>query len=170
MNRHTFVARILALILVGLVASAFAALPQGDEDRPPIIVSSGSVVVTVAKGTFAKGTGNRFRQEVPNGKDVKSYSATTGTGTAACTVTGTRLVVTYGKNQITFERALPAAPAPQRHRTDVVFPATAKLTEKDSRTLEVTTTDALATISNGGTRAADTCKVVGGRIEIRQVH
>jgi hypothetical protein len=155
--------------LIGLVASAFVMLPQGDEDRPPIIVSSGSVILTVAKGNFARSAAGRYRQDVTNGKDVKSYSATTGTGTAACTVTGTKLVLTYGKNQITFERALPAVPAPQRHRTDVVFPATAKITEKDARTLEVTTTDALVSISNGGTRAADTCKIAGGKVEIKQV-
>lgn len=169
MNRRMFVVTVVALVLSGMVLSAFVFPPQRDEDRPPIIVSSGSVIISVARGSWVGAGAGRFGQELPNGRDVKSFSATTGAGAAACTVTGGSIVVTYGTSTtIRFERTMPAVA--QRNRTDVVLPATAKVTARDARTLEIATTDALVSFSNGGTNPGDTCKVVASRLEIRQVH
>jgi hypothetical protein len=163
-----------ALVLPPATALPPLAAPAADqdefEDRPPIIISSGSVILSVAKGTWARQAAGRYRQELPNGKDVKSFSARTGTGTSVCTVAGASLVVRYGANSINVGRVMPAAPAPQRGVADVRIPESAKITARDARTLVIETTDALVSVSNGGTRPQDTCKVVGGRLEIRQVH
>src|SRR5688572_28108073 len=106
MNRNVLGAAVLALILIVVVLSAFVAPPQGDEDRPPIIVSSGSVILSVANGSWVREAAGRYRQDVTRGKDVKSFTATTGTGGAACTVSGTAILVTYGANAISFGRAV----------------------------------------------------------------
>lgn len=139
------------------------------EDRPPIIISSGSVILNVARGTFAQQGNGQYRQDNPRGKDVKSFTAVTGTGTAACQVAGDAIVVTYGTNTINFGRPASAAPG-QRRSATIQLPQSAKVTARDARTLVIETTDALVSVSNGGTRPQDTCKVAGGRLEIRQVH
>lgn len=167
-SRTSAIALFLLLLLVTAGLAAF--VPQDDEDRPVIIVSSGSVILSVSKGAWVPDGAGRFRQELPNGRDVQSFSASTGAGAAACTVAGASIVVTYGTNTITFERTMQAAPQRQRRRTDVRLPANANATLRDGRSLVIATDDALVSVSNGGNRPQDTCRVAGGRLEIRQVH
>jgi hypothetical protein len=169
MNRKLFAAGVLALILIVVVLSAFVASPQSDEDRPPIIVSSGSVILSVANGSWVREAAGRYRQDVVRGKDVKSFSASTGTGGAVCTVSGTAILVTYGANAISFGRAIPSGQA-GRNAANAKMPGDAAVTLKDSRTLVITTTDPLGTFSNGGTGPGSSCQVAAGRLEIRQVH
>ncbi|MEO6224063.1 MAG: hypothetical protein ABIP90_12520 [Vicinamibacterales bacterium] len=162
---------LLMLAAAGLsaVSRPAPAPPQSDEDRPPIIISSGSVIMSVANGSWVREAAGRYRQELVRGKDVKSFSATTGTGTTVCTVTGPAILVTYGVNALTFGRVLPAGQG-GRHASNVKMPADAAVTVKDARTLVVATTDPLVSFSNGGATQGSTCQVVAGRLEIRQVH
>ena len=169
MNRKLFAAGVLVLMLIVVVLSAFSAAAQGDDDRPPIIISSGSVILSVANGSWVREAAGRFRQDHPRGKDVKSFTATTGTGSAACSVSGTAIRVTYGANALSFGRAVPNGQG-GRNAANVRMPADATVTAKDARTLVIETTEALGTFSNGGSRPQDTCKVVGARLEIRQIH
>lgn len=166
-SRTSAIALFLLLLLVTAGLAAF--VPQ-DEDRPVIIVSSGSVILSVSKGAWVPDGAGRFRQELPNGRDVQSFSASTGAGAAACTVAGASIVVTYGTNTITFERTMQAAPQMQRRRTDVRLPANANVTLRDGRSLVIATNDALVSVSNSGNRPQDRCAVAGGQLEIRQVH
>ena len=165
-----------ALVLAAAGLSALTLRPvsapgplQEDEDRPPIIISSGSVIMNVARGSWVREAAGRYRQDVVRGKDVKSFSATTGTGSTACTVTGTAILVTYGANAISLSRVLPAGQT-ARHAARVNMPADAAVTLRDARTLVIATTDPLVTFSNGGTAPGSTCQVAAGRLEIRQVH
>ncbi len=163
---------LLMLAAAGLAAvSRPAPAPtQGDdEDRPPIIISSGSVILNVAKGSWVREAAGRFRQNVVRGKDVKSFTASTGTGAAACTVSGTAILVTYGANAISVGRVIPAGQG-GRNAANVRMPGDAAVTLKDPRTLVIATTDPLVSFSNGGTGAGSTCQVAAGRLEIRQVH
>src|SRR5262245_4730413 len=65
-------ALIVSLALVGLAGAGLAAISfpapapaqSGDEDRPPIIISSGSVIMTVEKGNWTREAAGRFRQDV----------------------------------------------------------------------------------------------------------
>lgn len=139
------------------------------EDRPPIIISSGSVILNVARGTFTRQGNGRYRQENPKGRDVRSFAARTGTGTGACQVAGDAIVVTYGANTINIGRPATVAPG-QRRSADINLPESAKVTNRDAQTLVIETTESLVSVSNGGTRPQDTCKILGGRVEIRQVH
>lgn len=170
-SRLTGIALVVCLmILVGAALSALV-LPQKDEeDRPPIIVSSGSVILNVARGSWVREAAGRYRQELAQGRDVRSFSAITGTGTGGCTVVGDSILVTYGASVITFGRpAAPAAPG-QRRAATVRLQADAAVTLRDPRTLVIATTDPLVSVSNGGTRPQDTCRIVGARVEIRQIH
>lgn len=167
---------IVSVVLVMLATAGLAAITlpaptpiqDGDEDRPPIIISSGSVIMSVARGSWARQAAGRYRQDVSRGKDVKSFTATTGTGASACTVSGTAILVQYGANAISIGRVLQSGS--QRHAADVRLPSGAAATLKDPRTLVVETTDALVSFSNGSTGAGSSCQVAGGRLEIRQVH
>jgi len=167
-SRTSAIALVLLLLLV--TAGLAALVPQEDEDRPVIIVSSGSVILSVSKGAWVPDGAGRFRQELPNGRDVQSFSASTGAGPAACTVTGASIMVTYGTSTIAFERTMQAAPQRQRRRTDVRLPANAQTSLRDGRSLVIETSDALVSFTNGGNRPQDTCRVAGGRLEVRQVH
>jgi hypothetical protein len=167
---------IVAVALLMLAAAGVSALsrpapapPQEDEDRPPIIISSGSVILNVARGSWVREAAGRYRQDVVRGKDVKSFTATTGTGSAACTVSGTAILVTYGANAISFGRVIPSGQG-GRHAANAKMPGDAAVTLKDPRTLVIATTDTLGTFSNGGTGAGSSCQVAAGRLEIRQVH
>ena len=169
MNRKVFAAGVLALILLVVVLSAFIAPPQGDDDRPPIIISSGSVILNVARGSWVREAAGRFRQEVARGKDVKSFTATTGTGASACSVSGQAILVTYGANAISFGRVVPPNQG-GRNAANVRMPADAAVTLRDPRTLVIATTDPLISFSNGTTGPNNTCQVAGGQLEIRQIH
>lgn len=158
------------LILVGAAVSALVPSQRDEEDRPPIIVSSGSVILNVARGSWVREAAGRYRQELAQGRDVRSFSATTGTGATACTVAGDSIVVTYGANAISFSRPAAPAAAGQRRASTVRFMADAAVTARDPRTLVIATTDPLISVSNGGARPEDSCRIVGGRLEIRQVH
>jgi hypothetical protein len=167
---------IVSVALLLLAAAGLSALSrpvpastQEDDDRPPIIISTGSVILSVARGSWVREAAGRYRQDVTRGKDVKSFTATTGTGTAACTVSGTAILVTYGANAVSFGRVIPSGQG-GRHAARANMPGDAAVTLKDSRTLVITTTDPLGSFSNGGTGAGSSCQVVAGRLEIRQVH
>jgi hypothetical protein len=169
---------IVSVALLMLAAAGLSALsrplpvppPQEqDDDRPPIIISSGSVILNVATGSWVREAAGRFRQEVVRGKDVKSFTASTGTGGAACSVSGTAILVTYGANAISIGRVLPTGQT-TRHAANVRMPADAAVTLKDSRTLVIATTDPLISFTNGSTGPNSTCQVAAGRLEIRQVH
>ena len=168
----------VALLLLVVAAAGLSALsrpvpapvPQEqDEDRPPIIISSGSVILNVARGSWVREAAGRFRQNVVRGKDVKSFTATTGTGTAACSVSGTAILVQYGANAISVGRVVPPGQG-GRNSANVRMPADASVTLRDPRTLVIATTDPLVSFSNGGTGPGSTCQVAGGRLEIRQIH
>ena len=169
----SFSVALLMLAVAGLSAvSRPAPAPdpiQGDDDRPPIIISSGSVVLSVAKGAWVREAAGRFRQDVDRGKDVKSFTATTGTGSTACTVSGEAILVTYGANALSFGRVILTGQA-GRHAANVRMPGDAAVTLKDPKTLVIATTAALGSFSNGGTGPGSTCQVAAGRLEIRQVH
>ena len=168
---------IVSVALVMLAAAGLAAITlpaptpiqDGDEDRPPIIISSGSVIMTIAKGSWVREAAGRFRQDVTRGKDVKSFTATTGTGASACTVSGTGILVQYGANAISFGRVQPNGQG-GRHAAHLRMPGDAAVSLKDPRTLVIATTDPLVSFSNGTTGAGSSCQVAGGRLEIRQVH
>ena len=167
---------VLAVALLMLAAAGVSALsrpapapPQEDEDRPPIIISSGSVILNVARGSWVREAAGRYRQDVVRGKDVKSFTVTTGTDSAACTVSGTAILVTYGANAISFGRVIPSGQA-GRHAARANMPGDAAITLKDPRTLIIATTEPLGTFSNGGTGPGSSCQVAAGRLEIRQVH
>ena len=170
---------IVSVALLMLAAAGLSALSrpvpvsapaeEQDDDRPPIIISSGSVILSVATGSWVREAAGRYRQEVARGKDVKSFTATTGTGGAACSVSGTAILVTYGANAISFGRVQPAGQG-GRHAARANMPADAAATLKDPRTLVITTTDPLVSFSNGGTGAGSSCAVAAGKLEIRQIH
>ncbi|MCR4373997.1 MAG: hypothetical protein NUW22_04045, partial [Acidobacteria bacterium] len=132
--------RLLALVLLlGTILSP--ACVSRDGDRPPIIVSSGSVLVQTA-AEWTRDGDNRFKQKIAKGKSVKSFSASTG----ACVVDGEKLLVTYGTNTITLE--------PKRsgwfgaRDAQVDFPAGAVVDDSVPRILTVTTGDALVSVAN----------------------
>lgn len=136
-----------------------------DEDRPVIIVSSGSVILSVARGSWVQEAQGRFRQEVARGRDVRTFSASTGSGADACTVEGEALQVTYGANTIGFGRVGPGQSGARRPAIITVSPQAA-VTARDAQTLVIATDDALVSVSNG----QQTCRIVGGRVDVRQLH
>jgi hypothetical protein len=164
MNRILPSTVLCALLIVSSVLSAFHT-PLQDEDRPVIIVSSGSVILTVAKGNWVREATGRFRQEFARGRDVRTFSATTGTGATACTVEGEALQVMYGANEISFGRVAPGRSGARRPAF-VNFRANAVVRARDEQTLVIDTTDPLVSFTNGKT----TCQIVAGRVEIRQLH
>jgi hypothetical protein len=157
-SRSRHISVFLLAILLGLVqfaviqAARLAPVQDLDEDRPPIIVSGGSVIIQTAGGAWERLAGTKqFKQNDARRKSVKTFSARTGT----CTVEGSQLVVTYGANEIKFS-------AKRSTRSDkddaaVEFPSAADVSETTPGTLRVTTSDVLVSVSNGRT----SCKVVG---------
>lgn len=149
------------LLLVGAVFSAAcpARSGEGDEDRPPIIITSGSVIVET-NAAWANEGGNRFQQRDDRGRNVRSFEAVAG----SCRVAGTKLVVTYGANAITLE--IKPASVPGKNEASVAFPADAVVDSGVRGRLTVTTTDPLVSIANeSGTSCA-----AATRNTIRQVH
>jgi len=157
---RTAVVFALLVLLVTILSSACRSR-DGDDDRPPIIVSTGSVIVDSKDVAWTDEGSGRYRQKESKGKSVKSFSATTG----ACVVAGEVLVVTYGTSDITL--------SPKRRwwfvkkDAQVEFPAGAVVNQPESGRLVLTTADTLVRVANeNGVR----CDVVDQRIEIRQVH
>jgi hypothetical protein len=147
------------LILLGLALAAYYMLDDPDPARPPIIVSSGSVMIQSSAGWNAEG-GNRFKEQ-SQGKSVKSFLATTGT----CTAAGTKLTVTFGTSTITLE---PKRRWPWQKRDALVELPTNVVVDSTTPTLLkiATTQNPTSVASDSGT----SCAVVNGRIEIQQVH
>lgn len=146
------------LILLGVALVLYFMLDDPDPDRPPIIVSSGSVIVTGAEWTDEGG--NRFKEKI-KGRSVKSFSATTG----SCTVAGTKLTVTFGATNVTLEPKKKGLFG--KRDAEIEFPSNVVVNSSTPTMLMVVTNDALMSVSNdSGTR----CAVVGQRIEIQQVH
>jgi hypothetical protein len=139
--------------------SAVAPMTQADEDRPPIIISSGSVILTVTRGAWAGAGNGQFRHEQARGRAVRTFAATTGD----CTVSAESIVVRYGGNSITLGRQEGEGGRPAAF---LRLPANAAVSARDAQSLVIDTNDALESVSGGG----DTCQVAGGRITIRQVH
>ena len=151
-------AAIVLLLLFGLVNLTGPSSAQDlDEDRPPIIVSTGSVIVQTA-GTWTR-EGNRFKQKDARRKSVRQFSARTGT----CTVEGRELTIMYGKNVIKLNPK--RSTGSDKDDAEVEFPAGAKVAESGPGVLKITTTDPLVSVS--GAKGAK-CAVVGN-ITIRQV-
>ncbi len=151
-------------LIVSAGLTATGPLAQ-DEDRPVIIVSSGSVILNVARGSWVREAPGRFRQELARGRDVRTFSASTGSGTTACTVEGEALQVTYGTNTIAFGRVGPGQSGARRPAIITVRPD-ATVTARDEQTLVIATDDALVSVSNG----QQTCQIVAGRVDVRQLH
>ena len=146
------------VLLLGVVTLTQPSSAQDlDEDRPPIIVSTGSVIVQTA-GTWTK-EGNRFKQKDTRRKSVKQFSARTGT----CTVEGRELTIMYGKNVIKLSPK--RSTGSDKDDAEVEFPAGAKVDESGPGVLKITTTDPLVSVSG----AKDAKCAVVGNITIRQV-
>lgn len=149
---------LLLIVLMGVVhASSGPPAQDFDEDRPPIIVSSGSVIVQSA-GAWTSEGGKRFKQRDAKRRGVRLFMATTG----SCRVEGRNIVVTYGKNTIRLGPSRTAAS--NRDDAELEFPADADVTETAPGTLRVATSDPLVSVSSGRNRCD-----VSGNITIRQI-
>lgn len=150
-------AAIVLLLLFGVAKLSQSSLAQDlDEDRPPIIVSTGSVIVQTT-GTWTK-EGNRFKQKDLRRKSVKQFSARTGT----CTVEGRELTIMYGNNVIKLNPK--RSTGSDKDDAEVEFPTGAKVEEAGAGVLRINTTDPLVSVT--GAKGAK-CAVVGN-ITIRQ--
>ncbi len=149
---------LLLLIVLGVIQATRGSAAQDlDEDRPPIIVSGGSVIIQ-STGAWTSEGGKRFRQRDGRRRSVRLFMATTG----SCRVEGRNIVVTYGTNSI---RLGPIRTAESgRDDAELEFPADADVTETTPGTLRVATTDPLVSVSSGRDRCA-----VSGNITIRQI-
>ncbi len=154
------------LVLLGLYVLVMYMMQDSDPDRPPIIISSGSVIVT-SGGEWKDEGGKAYKQEF-KGKSVKTFEATTGVGTLAgpCMVEGKTIVVTYGSNEITFTRKGKILGFGKDHAV-AQFPTAAIVDNSTTGQLLVTTTDALVSFKND---KGDTCNVQGGTLTIQQKH
>lgn len=160
---------ITLLILLGLVVLvAYMWDAEPDPDRPPIIVSTGSVIVASGGGWTDEG-GNNYVEAI-KGKSLKNFSASTGVGPggAACTIAGQKIVVTYGSAEITFSRKRRWPWPGSKHDADVQFPTGATVSKNTADDLVVATSDGLVKFTND---KGDSCAVgADQRIEIRQMH
>lgn len=149
---------LLLLIVLGVVQATRGSAAQDlDEDRPPIIVSGGSVIIQ-STGPWTSEGGKRFKQRDARRRGVRSFMATTG----SCRVEGRNLVITYGSNAIKLGPS--RTEASRRDDAELEFPADADVTETTPGTLRVTTTDPLVSVSSGSDKCA-----VSGNITIRQI-
>lgn len=159
---------IILLILLGMATLVYYMWDaEPDPDRPPIIISTGSVIVD-SGGDWTDEGGNNYAEAI-KGKSLKSYSASTGIGgAAACTISGQMIVVTYGSSEITFSRKRRWPWPGSKHDADVQFPKGAAVSEPTAGELVVATSDGLLKFTND---KGDICAVgTDQRIEIRQVH
>ena len=159
---------IILLILAGLaMLVSYMWDGEPDPDRPPIIISTGSVIVD-SGGDWTDEGGNSYVEAI-KGKSLKSFSASTGIGTsgAACTIAGKTIVVTYGSSEITFSRKRRWPWPGSTHDAGVQFPKGATVSEPTAGELVVATGDGLVKFTND---KGDSCAVVDQRIEIRQGH
>jgi hypothetical protein len=141
---------------------------DSDPDRPPIIISSGSVYVDVKEGDWENKGGKGYKHAF-KGKDVKSFSATTGLGPNGygCKVDGKTIVVSYGANsEITFTRKGKFLGIGKNHAF-AQFQANANVSHPSTGRLEVTTNDSLVSFRNEN---GDNCVVIDKRLEIAQKH
>lgn len=153
------VSAMVALVAMATAVSALVPATQSDEDRPPIIISSGSVIVTVARGSWTRAGNGQFMHDQARGRQVQGFSATTGD----CTVSGDALSVRYGGNAISIGRQEAQG---GRLAALLRLPANAAVTARDAQSLVIDTDEPLVSVSGGG----NTCAVAGGRITIRQIH
>ena len=167
-SRFTIIS-IALLALLGLGVLIFYMMDtEPDPDRPPIIVSTGSVIVH-SGGAWTDEGGNNYVEAI-KGKSLKSFSASTGIGPggAACTIAGQTIVVTYGSEEITFSRKRRWPWPGSKHDADVQFPKGATVSKTTADDLVVATSDGLVKFTND---KGDSCAVgADQRIEIRQVH
>ncbi|MEO6224064.1 MAG: hypothetical protein ABIP90_12525 [Vicinamibacterales bacterium] len=153
------------LILLGLYVYRTYFMQGSDPDRPPIIISSGSVTVT-SGGDWSDEGGKGYKQDV-QGKSVKTFNAATGVGIggSACMVEGTTIVVTYGNNEVTFTRKRKGLLS--KYGAFAQFPANANMSHPAAGQLQVTTTDALVSFRNEN---GNSCNVQAGTLTIGQLH
>ena len=157
---------ILLLILLGVYVLIQYLRDESDPDRPPIIISSGSVLVE-SKGDW-EDKGDKGYKHTFHGKSVKTFSASTGTGESACTVEDTMIVVTYGSSDIEFTRKGKFLGMLGKNHAFAQFAHDAEVSHPDTGQLRVNTESALVSFRNeDGTR---NCSVQGNRIEIAQKH
>lgn len=163
---------IALLILFGALAvSACPSLsPARDDDRPPIIISGGSVNLEVQNARWT-GRGNKdYDQDVTDGKSVTSLSAQTlrDDDSVECTIQGSTIMVMYGSRLIVFTIKNDRVNQGRR-ATNAQFPANATVEAGQAANgrLRVDTTDSLASVWN---ESGDSCSAVGLRIKLVQVH
>lgn len=162
MGRSRLSFRTIALGLLLLASAVLSAACPGarsdEDDRPPIIISSGSLIVESGLPFIDEGD-KRFGQKGNRGRSVRSFRAETG----SCTTAGRVLTITYGTNVITLD------PKRNGNKDDATlqFPRDASVTSMDGgKKLEVATNEKIVSISNEtGTR----CEMVQ-RITVHQLH
>ena len=157
---------ILLLILLGLYVIKFL-MDESDPDRPPIIISSGSVSVDTQGGDWEDKGGKGYKHDF-KGKDVKSFTARTGAGIegSACSVDGKTIVVTYGSSEITFSRKGKFLGLGKNHAF-VQFAEGADVSHPSKGRLMVNTGDTLVSFRNEN---GNNCAVAEGQLEISQKH
>lgn len=155
------------LILLGLYVLVTLMMDDSDPDRPPIIISSGSVTVT-SGGDWTDEGGKGYKQDF-KGKSVKSFSASTGIGPggSACMVEGKTIVVTYGSSEITFSRKRRFPLPGFKYGAFAQFPADANVSHPAQGQLLVTTEAALVSFRNEN---GNSCNVQGSTLTIQQQH
>jgi hypothetical protein len=156
---------ITLLILLGLYVLVMYFMEDSDPDRPPIIISSGSV--TVASGGDWVDEGSKAYRQDFKGKSVKTFSAATGVNTIGgpCSVEGKTIIVTYGSNEITFTRKRKSLFS--KYAAFGQFPADANVSHPAAGQLLVTTDAALVSFRNEN---GNSCNVQGGTLTIQQKH
>jgi len=159
---------VLLFILLGLYGGVVLVqymMDDSDPDRPPIIISSGSINVDSGGDWIDKGN-KGYKQDV-KGKSVKTFAASTGIGPggSACSVQGKSIVVTYGATEFTLSRKslLPGL----KSSAFVQFAAAASVAQPSPGHLQVTTTDTLVSFRN---ETGTSCAVQDGRISVQQQH
>lgn len=158
---------ILLLILLGLYVLVQYLMDESDPTRPPIIISSGSVYVDVQGGDWEDKGGKGYKHDF-KGKDVKSFTASTGIGTggSACSVDGKTIVVTYGSSEITFSRKGKTLGFGKNHAF-AQFGEGADVSHPSKGRLAVNTGDTLVSFRNEN---GNNCAVADGRLQIAQKH